>query len=64
MKLKLTHHAVSYKMVLHPAELERNSSFCYPFSRVFTIRFSRATDAVTLLRALLSSVPLQFSEVE
>jgi len=34
VKLKLTHHAVSYKMELHPAELERNSSFRCPFSRV------------------------------
>jgi len=33
MKLKLTRHAVSYKMELHPAELERSNSFRCIFSR-------------------------------
>jgi len=27
IELKFTHHAISYKMKLHLAELERNSSF-------------------------------------
>jgi len=33
VKLKLTRHAVSYKIEPHPAELERNSSFRCTFSR-------------------------------
>jgi len=39
VKLKLTHHAVSYKMELRPAELERNSSFRCPFSKVYSSFF-------------------------
>jgi len=33
VKLKLTRHAVSYKMEPHPAELECNNSFYCTFSR-------------------------------
>jgi len=40
VKLKLTRHAVSYKMESHPAELERNSSFRCTFSRVLQSVFS------------------------
>jgi len=33
-KLKLTRHAVSYKMMLHHIELEHNSSWRQAFSRI------------------------------
>jgi len=39
VKLKLTRHAVSYKMEPHPAELERNSSFRCTFSRALQFVF-------------------------
>jgi len=41
VKLKITRHAVSYKMEPHSTELERNSSFriLYIFES-FTVRFS------------------------
>jgi len=65
MELKLTRRAVSYKMELHPAESGRNSSsfrrIIY-FSGAFTVRFSQATDVITLFKTLfvLCSPPLIF----
>jgi len=49
VKLKLTRHAVSYKIELHPAKLERNISFRCTFSRVLQSVFP---DAVPLHRTL------------
>jgi len=64
MKLKLTRRAVSYKMELHPVESGNSSSFrrIIYFSGAFTVRFSQATDVVTLFRTLfiLCSPPLIF----
>jgi len=55
MELKLTRHAVFYKMKLHPAVLERNNLFALYIFKSFTVElfiFPRATNAVTLLELL------------
>jgi len=65
MELELSRRAVSHKMELHLAESGRNSSafrrIIY-FSGAFTVRFSQATDVVTLFRTvfILCSTPLIF----